>query len=348
MGEKKRGRRVTQKDVALRAGVTRSMVSYVLTGSDRAVASETRKKILLAIDELGYRANKSAQALLSGEESLARKNIGLILHSPEVFLRPYYAEIISGIYCEAHEAGYHIRFIRFFDELKNPILFNELIHLQEVSALILIAIDLSLKTEADAEIIERMRSRIESLVCVDWQREGISSVRFDRLEAARLAAGFLLDRGYGDCAYVGQFDERTSGFKQAFLERGKSDLSRLEIEGALDGPSGYEAMRRLHERCMNAQVPLPRAVCAGSDEIAAGILRYLHERSFSVPSDVALIGIDNIELGEYTSPPLTTVHVQKRALGERAVRLIVNGEAGNGREAVSVLLPLQIIERASC
>lgn len=87
---------VTQNDVAKEAGVTRSMVSYVISGnSDRSVAPETRQRILDAIEKLGYRPNKAAQALQQGDVAFASNRIGVILCNADVFLRPYYAEIIS-------------------------------------------------------------------------------------------------------------------------------------------------------------------------------------------------------------------------------------------------------------
>ena len=81
---------VTQNDVAKAAGVTRSMVSYVISGNaDRSVAPETRKRILEAIEKLDYRPNKAAQALQQGDIAFASKRIGVILCNSSVFLRPY-------------------------------------------------------------------------------------------------------------------------------------------------------------------------------------------------------------------------------------------------------------------
>ena len=81
---------VTQNDVAKEAGVTRSMVSYVISGnSDRSVAPETRKRILDAIERLGYRPNKAAQALQQGDVGFAANKIGVVLCTSETFLRPY-------------------------------------------------------------------------------------------------------------------------------------------------------------------------------------------------------------------------------------------------------------------
>jgi LacI family transcriptional regulator len=335
---------VTQFDVAREAGVTRSMVSYVLTGStERSVAPETRKKILDAIDKLGYRPNKAAQALQQGNEALAEKQIGVVLCDAQVFLRPYYAEIISGIHTAAHENGYHVRFIRFFDELKNPILFNELIHPEEIGGLILVSTDQCMKTDADRKIIDRIKERIQKIVCVEWQCEGLSSVHFDRQDTARKATEYLFKKGYSDIAYVGENDDRVLGFQQAFMEQGKP-FDKLIYDEAYNMPGGYSAIKRIHKNCSK----LPRAIMCGSDEVAIGIMCYLNEQKISIPDEVALISIDNIEVSGYTNPPLTTMNVQKTAMGTRAVEMIVNDTAGQGEDALSISLPTNIVERKSC
>lgn len=337
------GRKVTQDDVARAAGVTRSMVSYVLNGTNRTVAPETRDRILKAIDELGYRPNKFAQSLGTGKENpLASRQIGLILNSAEVFLRPYYAEILAGIHAKAHEENYHIRFIRFFEELRDPLLFNALIHGEEVCGLILIALDQSLKTEADSALIDQIRERIDNIVCVEWQYPGLPSVTFDRQDAARSATRHLLSLGHRSLAYIGESDQRILGFQQALLEAGYANPGAFPLAGAADMRGGYTAAQDLL-----ASHPDVTAVFAGSDEVAIGILRWLSERGIAVPEKVALVSIDNLEASEFTSPPLTTIHVEKTGMGRQAVQQILRYEADNEMPA-TVLLPSRLIVRKSC
>jgi LacI family transcriptional regulator len=320
------------------------MVSYVLNGSGRTVAPETRRKILEAIEELGYRPNNHARALSMGHKgALADRHIGIVLCSADMFLRPYYTEILAGIHSAAHEKGYHIRFIRFFDELKDPVLFNQMIHDEEICGLLLIATDQCLSTKDDWLIIERIQSRIEQIVCVEWQTPGLSSVSFDRQAAAFQAVSYLFGKGYRDIVYIGESDQRVSGFKQAFIAQGVEDVSGLYIDAAMDMSSGYHAVKKLHQ---TRSFP-PRAICAGSDEVAMGVLLYLHEQGIVVPGETAVISIDNIEIAEYTNPPLTTMNVQKRAMGYRAVEMIVNRAAGRGESALSMLLPTNLVIRES-
>jgi LacI family transcriptional regulator len=314
------------------------------------VAPETRNKIVQAIDALEYRPNKFAQALMRGKSGdLGDKQIGVILCNGEVFLRPYYAEILAGIHAAAHEKSYHVRFIRFFEELKDPILFNQLIHQEEICGLLLVATDQVLKTDQDWNIIRRIRERITQIVCVEWQIPGLASVFFDRHGTACKATNYLFEQGYRDIAYIGESDERISGFKQAFLSQGVNDVSTLYIDGnARDMPSGYAAMETLFRSCQDRAKTLPRAICAGSDEVAIGILKFLNEKNIKIPETIGLISIDNIEMAEYATPPLTTMNIQKQAMGYQAVELIVNRRAYQGDGALSVSLQSAIVIRKSC
>ncbi|MDR1219473.1 MAG: hypothetical protein LBK73_07680 [Treponema sp.] len=88
--------------------------------------------------------------------------IVLALCNAEMFLRPYYTDILAGIHSAAHEQGFHTRFIRFFNELKDPILYNQLIHGEEIcGAALLSALDQSLKTPEYLQIIEGVRDWID-------------------------------------------------------------------------------------------------------------------------------------------------------------------------------------------
>lgn len=340
-----REKSVTQEDVAERAGVTRSLVSYVLNGTDRSVAPKTREKILQAIAELGYRPNQYAQALLAGKTGLAKNHIGVILHDSSAFLRPYYTEILSGIFTAAHRAGNHIRFVRFFNELENPILFNSLIHEEEISGLIIIGLDQIPQTPENKDITARIKNRIRQVVAVDCRNNDFSSVAFDRREAGYKATAYLQERGYRSIGYIGQMDERAGGFRQAVFEKRPERSTRPLEKGAIDMAGGYNAAAELHGERGGK---MPDALCAGSDEIALGVLKFLHDKKIPVPEETAVISIDNLAFSGYIHPALTTVNVQKKQMGEKAVEMITAGQAGSGQNAVTVILPTEIVERESC
>lgn len=337
---------VTQNDVAQEAGVTRSMVSYVISGTaERSVAPETRRRILDAIEKLGYRPNKAAQALQQGDVAFASKKIGVVLCNADVFRRPYYAEILSGIHTAAYEHKYQVAFIRFFEELRDPVLFNELIHPEEIGGLILVSIDQVLKTDDDYKILSTIRERIQKIVCVDWKCEGLTNILFDRQEAAYKASEYLFHQGYNDIGYIGENDERVLGVRQSLLERGIFTSEKdFYLVQAFNMTGGYDGVRELLKTRS-----LPRAVVCGSDEVAIGVMSCLNERKISIPEQVAVISIDNIETASYTTPPLTTINVQKTAMGARAVEAIVGSRDKKiAFEPVNIFLPTSIVVRKSC
>ena len=338
---------ITQNDVAKAAGVTRSIVSYVINGTKgRTVAAATRQRILDAIERLDYRPNKAAQALQQGDIAFASKKIGVIIPSVETFLRPYYTEILAGVHLEAHRQNMHVAFIRFFGEMKNPLLFNSLIHEQEIGGLVLIALDQCLKTADDEKLLERIKVRLSHVVCVDFEREDLSSVMFDRREAGHQLCLYALGKGYRSIGYVGPKDQRLLGISDAIAESG-TDVATGSTDGLLLGQA-YDAHGGF---CAIEELPrekIPRVLITGSDEVAVGVLSALNRRLLRVPDDVAVVSVDNIESSLYTCPPLTTMDVQKRAMGEQAVKLITEGKAQTGQDACKITLPSTLVVRQSC
>lgn len=120
-------------------------------------------------------------------------------------------------------------------------------------------------------------------------------------------------------------------------------LSDFYIAKASDTPSAYEEIQKIAKKR-----PLPRALICGSDEVAIGILHYLNENSIPVPEKVALMSIDNIEMSAFTNPSLTTMNVQKKLMGQRAVEMIIQDQVGQDDSAICITLASEIVERKSC
>ena len=258
-----------------------------------------------------------------------------MLRDPDTFRRPYYAEILAGIHTAAHENNYKVTFIRFFEEFKDPVLFNELIHEEEIGGLILIATDQCIKGAEDTRLVQRMKERIKKIVCVDWKFDGLSSVIFDRRDAAKKAASYVIQKGCTDISYIGELDNRVDGIEDVLV-------SKCQVYGAFDMAGGYEAVAEIQK-----SGHLPRAIVCGSDEVAYGVLCHLNELKVSVPAQVAVISIDDLETSSYITPPLTSISVPKTEMGRQAVELIVSGKAGQDTAANEIALPTKLVERAS-
>lgn len=347
MGDKKsqskRSQQVTQDEVARRAGVSRSVVSYVINGGPRSVSPETRERVLKVIEELDYRPNKHAQFLMRQPNKVAEKYFGVVFANVAMFRRPYYGSILASIHEHAYGQNGHIRFIRVFRDLHNPILFNELIHPEEVSGLIFLGVDQVLANREDQHLLDKMLGRINNVVTVEWKWDGIPSIQFDRQEAGYKAARHLLDLGHLRLAYVGQSDKRLTGFQQALWESGITFDSKMVFSDAEDAQKGYERCARVMQLSK-----FPTAFVAGSDEVAFGVLKCLHELNIQVPDQIALVSIDNIDLSAFVSPALTTVHVPKEDMGLYAVQTLIDNSARRGILPASIILPTTLIIRESC
>ncbi|MEO8607949.1 MAG: LacI family DNA-binding transcriptional regulator [Chloroflexota bacterium] len=332
---------ITQEDVARHAGVTRSIVSYVINNGPRKVSEETRIRVLAAIKELGYRPNKHAQMLSSTDDSLAGKYIGIILAGNYMLKRPYYGSILASIHEHAHERDWRIRFIRVFDDFNNPTLFNELIHPNEISGAILIGLDQVLRTADHNAMMEAIVERVERVVCVEWEWPGVPSIQFDLQNAAYRACNHLLTTGRHHVAYIGPEDRRMSGYQQALWEH-KLTLDNRVIFSAANPQAGYECCEAIIRTGLTFD-----GICVGTDETAIGVMKCLHEHHLAVPKDVGVASIDNIDISMFVVPALTTIDVPKHQIGVHAVDILVSGPPTKGSPAFAINVPIQLIIRES-
>lgn len=329
---------ITQEDVARKAGVTRSIVSYVINNGPRKVSEETRQRVLAAIKELEYRPNRHAQMLSSADDTIAEKYIGIILAGNHMFKRPYYGSILASIHDHAHKRDRHIRFIRVFDDFNNPSLFNELIHPNEISAAILLGLDQVAQTPNNNALIQAIIDRVEHVVCVEWEWPGIPAIRFDLQHAAFQATKHLLESGNHKAVYIGPEDKRMVGFQQALSEY-QIGLDVQRLYSASEMQAGYLACKQL------LLAYRPNAILAGTDEVAIGILKHLHESHLEVPGDIVIASIDNVDLSRFTIPSLTTIDIPRDQIGFHAIDILVNHR--KGAAAFTVTVPTQLVIRDS-
>jgi DNA-binding LacI/PurR family transcriptional regulator len=343
--QRKQQASVTQKDIAKWAGVSSTVVSYVINEGPRSVAKETRQRVLKAIEELGYRPNKYAQRLKSKTEQ-AKRQLGIIIGGgSEILKRPYYGDILSGIYDEAYRQGQRIRFIHFFEELHDPILFNEHVHPEEISAMIFFPLYIPLNTSQNETLLNRILECIENIVCLEKTVAGLPAVIFDRVGAARTAVTHLISLGHQRIGFVGGKGERIVGYRQALLEHGLSYDEHLIIHpGLKNSPEeGYEGALQLLQ-----QESPPTAIFAVSDEVALGVLGALYDKGLNVPNDIALVSIDDMDFASIVRPALTTVRIPRRQMGVHALRMLAMHETYPDTQPASMVLSTELIVRQSC
>jgi LacI family transcriptional regulator len=136
---------------------------------------------------------------------------------------------------------------------------------------------------------------------------------------------------------------RLRGYRHALAAAGLEADPAIVEESDWSAAGGHAATMRLLDRD-----PSITAIFAQSDLIAVGVLSALHQRGLAVPGDCAVVGCDDLPLVAHTIPPLTTVHVPFYETGERAVALLLDRIAGRDPGPERVLLPVELVVRASC
>jgi DNA-binding LacI/PurR family transcriptional regulator len=338
---------VTQEDVAQRAGVSRSVVSYVLNNGPRKVSEATRQRVLDAINELEYRPNEFAQRLKQGSDAV-QNTIGIVTGGKGYNLieRPYYNIILSGLYDYAYQQQQQISFLAYWDALRDPIFFNKHIHEYEISSLILILPSLIPDQKEDRALLEQIVARIPNIVCLEETVLDLPTVMFDRAEAARSAVNHLISLGHERIAFVGINDQREAGHKQALLEHNlpyDEQLVDFLEPSAAPVQSAYDMIARFLQQRVQFT-----AIFTATDEAAIGAIAALKDHGLRVPEDIAVASMDNIELASMVRPALTTVDIPKRTLARFAIQSLETQKEFRDQNQVSMVVPTKLIVRESC
>ena len=309
--------RITIEDVATAAGVSATTVSHVYSGH-RPVKSQTREHVERIAAELGYRPSAVAKSLR------VQRTDTVMIVIPDI-TNPFYPRFARGVQDTLRTRGYHTLLCNT-DAVES----EERAYIEEaldrrVDGVVFVGFRVGV-----ADLAEFVSQEIAVVLIGDNPAESkIDGVRFDDQAAAAEATAYLIASGRSPVAHIaGPGDtavgrSRLDGFRQACADAGFDVADELVIEGDFTQQGGIEGMRRL----LALPVP-PRSVFCTNDMTALGALRVAHERGLSVPDDVAIIGVDDIDLAALTHPPLSTVRFSTDVLGRTCGELLLDRMTG--------------------
>ena len=315
------------KDVALRAGVSVKTVSNVVNGFP-FVSAATRAKVQQALDDLDYRPNLGARLLRGGRTGI------VALAVPDIS-SPYFAELAAQFVQHAKGHGWTVLIDETQGAEDSERLVLDGIKSHLVDGLIISPLALT------AQEVGGRRDRTPLVLLGERLADApVDHVSIDNVAGARAATGHLASLGRTRIAAIGS-QPHLSGGTAALRLRGYQAALRaagLSPDGSLVAPAknyhradGYAAM--------SALLDLPRppdAVFCFNDLLAIGALRALHERGCRVPQDVAVIGFDGIEDGEFHTPSLSTITPDKGEIARLALafleRRITGGASAEPQE----------------
>lgn len=327
---------VSIKDVALLAKVSISTVSLAMNYPER-VRGDTKLRIFAAMKQLRYVPSARHRKLPDSGER--KQSIALITGE---ISGPYYYEILRGI--SETIAINNMEFVmlsgsasvrRHFLDVLNNTAFHGVI--------------LTLMGDLTPRDIDLARSQnISVVMCHGESRvNGMGSVSIDNYYIGKLMADHLLNMGYRKIGILGTllYDDcaaRAKGFTKTLQRNGLSLIPEWTVDIPLDEQSGFNAMEAL----LTPGCELPEAFFCINDEIAIGVIKSLQAHNIEIPKQVAVTGCDNIAIGKYINPPLTTADMPRFEVGMNAVNMVMRQLSGKPEE--SLVLKGKLIIRESC
>ncbi len=330
----------TMLDVAKRAGVALSTVSYALNGT-RSISEETQQRIFAAMEELGYRPHALARGLASKRSRI----IALLFPALERGLGITELEFVSSAADTAKENGYHLVLwpadLHDLDELQrltqqglaDGVVVME-IHVNDERVKLLHEVKFPFSMIGRCDVVTNT-----GYVDIDFRQTMVDAVNY-LISLGHSHIAFLnhsqveFEAGYGP-AVRAQAD-----FMQAMQLAGLKGITRL----CRAAPSaGYEVLNNLLVEC-----PDLTAMVAMNDRAVPGVMQALAERDRRIPDDFSLIAaVSSVRAAEMMTPPLTTMDPPSAELGRLGVELLIEQLEEEEEDTRQVLLPCRLVVRGS-
>jgi DNA-binding LacI/PurR family transcriptional regulator len=295
----------TIRNVAERAGVSKSLVSLVMRGSPH-VSERRRQAVLQAARELGYRPNAVARSLVEGRTRL----IGAIvadLHNP------FFAEFLDGLQEALHTQGLRM--------LVGSGRWDPLFEAEAVEAFLEMRVDGLVLLSVVPELLKEAAASVPVVVVGERDVSGVDIVVDDDELGASLAVDHLVELGHRRIAHIEGARSTTAryrraGYEKAMRRHGLADQIVVE-SGDFTEEGGYRVAQALLSRD-----PRPTAIFAPNDLVATGVLSAADELELPVPDQISIVGYDNTHLAAIRHISLTSVDQPRRNMGRVAAEML--------------------------
>jgi LacI family transcriptional regulator len=334
---------ITIRDVARAANVSISTVSHVLSGK-RPTSGSTRRRVEDVIKQLGYRPNRVAQSLVW------RRPFALGLIIPDI-TNPYFPAFALGAEDRVRRRGYTLVLGNSEYDPTREAAYLELVRSQQLAGAIY-----CLGDEMSPILPELQRAVEEGLavVLVHSPMRSVPTICADNRQGGRLAAQHLLELGHREIGIISALPldegmaDREGGFLDVLRESGMA-VDRAAVP-AMYGNHQIEGGRQAMTELL-AHAPNLTAIFVLNDLMALGALDAARAAGRRVPTDLSIVGFDDIPFAALANPPLTTVGQPIRQLGEQAADLLLDviehGPTNVTSVQPSVLMPNELVVRES-
>jgi LacI family transcriptional regulator len=318
------------RDVARLAGVSVASASFAVNGQP-GVAPATRRRILAAAEQLGYRANPQAQALRRGRTS----TYGFVVRN---FANPFFLEVLSGAEQAASQAGATLLLLDSRYSLE-----RERRHVQEMAAQRLAGLAIApVGTGESIRLWQELRpgTPVVALNATAGRITGVSRVGPDNRAAVELPMRRLAELGHTSAAFLSA--PRSLMADPDRLRHFRRVAAGLGLRGTvMYSPLTMAAVRQAASALL-ATADAPTAVITNSDYTAYAVYKAARELSLQVGPAVSVVGHDDLPTSELLDPPLATIRLDGRELGRALMARLLGGGPPD-----HYLAPVELVQRAS-
>jgi len=330
----------TMADVAKRANVALSTVSYAINGT-RPISEETRQRIFAAMDELGYRPNALARGLASKRSRI----IALLFAAPERGLGITELEFVTSAVDAAKENGYHL--VLWSSEMRDPEELRQLTQQGLVDGVVVMEVHLD---DNHVNMLREISFPFTMIGrCADTT--GISYVDIHFEQTIQEAVHYLAGLGHTNIAFLNhsqaEFDagygptvRAHNRFEEVVQAEGLHGVTRFCRATPLAGSEAFNDLL--------AQHPDLTALVAMNDRTIPGIMQAIAERGWRIPDDFSLMSVvSSARAAEMMVPPLTTMDPPTVEMGRLGVEFLIQQLEGQVQDASQMLLPCTLVVRDS-
>ncbi len=333
--------KVNIREVARQAGVSVATVSRVFNGNG-PVRDVTRARIIEIAERLRYSPHGAARSLTMERT----ETVGVLL--PDMH-GEFFSELIRGLDLAARARGYHLLVSSSHASREEAAAVLRTIR-GRVDGLILMSPE-GVGADGDGSAVaDGIPPLLPTVLLNSGATAGFDSLGIDNLQGVGAMIEHLAGLGHRRIALIAgpaqNFDaaERRRGYRDALARLGLPHDPADELAGDFSEAAGFAAGRAFASRRER-----PDAVFAANDAMAVGCLFALREAGIDVPGEIAVAGFDDIPVGRYTSPPLSSVHVPIERLGARALEWLLRRiQHGNDLPTRTERLATTLVVRSSC
>lgn len=330
--------KVTIKEIAKLADVSIATVSKVVNNKDEKISAATRERVLAIIKETGYVPNRVASSMVTKKTN----TLGLLI--PDI-ANPFFPELARGAEDLANKMGYTLILCNSDNRMEKEDAYLEMLQEKMVDGIIFVA------SSRRIELSSALQRVKVPVITVDREIPGLmvqAMITVDNESGAFEAVNHMIDGDYKKIYHISgpltslPARQRYAGYLRAMEARDLELPENHLIEGRFSSDWGMEAVTMLLERGIEFD-----GLFCGNDLIALGAMKCLNQNGILVPDQIGVVGFDDINMAQLTSPELTTVNQPNYDMGYKAADLLIKTIGGVKTRQRDYILKTRLIQRGT-